>query len=194
MKKFLRFLLGVGAVTLIAVHPAVAQTDTQEASITLDGAALTVNVSSGFTFGNVALTGLDIDGRNPTDDFVLVVNDPRGTGAGWTVNLKADGDLTNEAGNVPASMVGAIPIGNLSLVGAGSNIQSTDGGAEYQAPTVNDLTLSVSDQALVQAGVGQGVGEQTITIPSANMSLDLPYNAYGGTYNAQLTLTIVEIE
>lgn len=190
MKKTMKALIAACALTLISL-PATAQTDTGNATITMSAVTPTVTFTSGLTFSSVNLTGEAIVDQASTADLVLEVNDTSGDGLGWTLGASS----TDFSG--PSAATGleeTIPASAFSLGGSAATFQSPNGG-DYTAPTTlaDIAAMTSSNQVFVTAGSGEGVGLQTVTVPAANVLLDVPFNAAAGAYSSTVTFTLTDI-
>ncbi|MGC4193179.1 MAG: WxL domain-containing protein [Thermomicrobiales bacterium] len=144
------------------------------ASVDVGPAATTAfSVSiTGSTFSSVNYrTGSSF--QNANGSIVVAVVDTRGTGAGWTVTLAANGDLQ--------SGTSVIPIAALSFQEAsvnGRNGANPNGIGRYR------LTMSTGAQRILVASSGSGKGAFNCTLQG---TIAVPDRTPAGTYTTTLT-------
>jgi hypothetical protein len=191
MSKMLKSVVIACTLAFMAL-PSAAQTGaaTGTASVTLTPGVPTVTFTSGLDFGSVGLTGQALTDQPSSGNLVLQVNDNSGDAAGWTLGASAQ-DFTGP--QAASGLVSTIPAANMSLAGSAATFSSPNDG--YVAPSSNSdiVAMSSESQLFVSAGAGEGVGEQTVTIPGASVLLDVPYNAAAGTYSSTVTFTLTDI-
>lgn len=189
MNKTLKILVTTLALSLLSLPAAAQATDTGGAGITMAPGTPTVTFTSGLTFGSVTLTGEAITDQISTANLVLEVNDNSGDGDGWIL-AAASTDFTGPTAS--GGMVGTIPASAMTLGGSATTFTSPNG--DYAAPTtLADIDeMSTANQTFVTAGAGEGVGLQTVTVPAANVLLDIPFNAEAGAYSATVTFTLTD--
>ena len=189
MNKTLKILVTALALSLLSLPASAQATDTGTAGITMEPGTPTVTFTSGLAFGSVTLTGQAITDQASTADLVLQVNDNSGDGDGWTL-AAASTDFTGPTANT--GMVDTIPASAMTLGGSAATFSSANTG--YVAPTTlaDVASMSAVNQVFVTAGVGEGVGLQTVTVPAANVLLDIPFNAQAGAYTSTVTFTLTD--
>jgi len=198
----------------IAAGAAFASDPTPEPAVTGTSAVLTagdLNISSAMTPGSFAgkLTGhglflfSDASAENAYDHGVAFgdfeINDPRGTGAGWTVTVVAEPLHTADDAHVIAPGSLRMPALEVSKVDAGS---SDVPGSLHAAATIDNMTgepLANTGVEMVTADAGEGMG--TYDFRAADTVAGDPYVAtpwrlaitadeYAGTYESTVTTTL----
>jgi hypothetical protein len=129
-------------------------------------------------FGNIVLTGQkQIIPCNPTPWTVL---DARYSDPGWHVTISAS-DFTDGLGHV-------IPNSNLSIAVDMDDISIKAGTGEPQPTSNEPITLDEDGQVFIFAESGSSTGKFTIR---PHFSLEVPADTYVGTYNNNITITII---
>ena len=174
MKQRIIISLAVAAVALVATTAALASTLTSTATVT-GTAGISLNLPS-----NPALSDT-IDGSDQTVSYspVLGVVDARGSGAGWNVTI-ASTTYSDGSGHTlqPGSVTGVT--------------QACHTGSSCTAATSSGITypLSLTGTAakLFNAAAATGMGKVDVT---PTVQVQIPGNAYAGTYTSTLTLATV---
>lgn len=172
--------LVVMGTTLVTAGPShAAPTSVSVASGVLGVAVPTVN-----DFAVITLTGAAQVAEAPLDPFS--VTDARGTGQGWTLNLRAtvfqewDGTAYVAGGK-------ALPEGSLSLAG----LSVAGDGTESGTPEVMAGPYIVDGGAVTVAVAGAGVGMGRFTFtPAGGLRVAVPASAYARTYRSELSLSV----
>lgn len=169
------FLAGMLAFTMVA---GVAAEDDPVPEVSGDA---TVSITSSGTL-SVTITNADFDSHEykfeehvVTANITVNVNDGRGNNAGWSITLKADGNLTDGDKS--------IPLANLSL-GAGAII-STAGMGIAGLTTDAFSPVTTTGQQIIGAPVNKGAGVYDVDIVG---TLTIPAGQVVGNYKATLTV------
>lgn len=124
-----------------------------------------------------------IDGNNKSDTATLgiTINDSRGTGAGWSIAMTSDypalqGDNTK---TLPYLWVSGA-----TSACSGETCTAASNGATY------NVTLNSTGGKVFSAAANSGMGLFTVT-PTFNVSV--PANAYVGTYDATIVVTLAQV-
>ena len=184
----LGLVLALGAITS---PMASADTDSQDAAVTIVGGAIAVT-------NTAALDLTDSDGDDPSwsEDAQLVgdvtsgiqVQDHRGSGAGWYVTVQSSdfdgsGDIVNES--IDAENM-SVKVANLARV-SGQAIDEDDG----PESSVASYTAIDSAVTLVSANENNGMGTYTF---DADYQLEIPALQLAGSYSATVTYTLYGAE
>lgn len=146
--------------------------------ITLTGGSLSV-LPQNVDFGTHGLTGYNQTFNGTTTAWT--VSDPSGTGSGWRLSVKATDFTKNGDTSKKLSVAGF----KTSLDDA--NIVKVDGNSKPVSTMTSLVALSPSDQTMVSAAAGTGMGTYTV-LPA--FTLDVAAEAYAGSYTAVLTATV----
>ncbi len=146
--------------------------------ITLTGGTLSV-APQNVDFGTHGLTGYNQTFNGTTTAWT--VSDPTGTGAGWKLSIKSTDFTKNGDASKKISVTGF----KASLDDA--NVVKVDGNDKPVSAMTSLLSLSASDQVMASAVSGTGMGTYTV-LPA--FTLDVPAEAYAGSYTAVLTATV----
>ena len=148
---------------------------------TCSGGSLTASAPATIGFPAVTLDGTN---RQATTTIALGVSDLSGTGAGWRVTGTSN-TFTNGSGKT-------LPTTATTITAA----SATPGGGSCSTPT-NSVSYPVTLPAgasppaavsLYNAAAGTGEGESEVSLAGR---LDVPANAYTGTYTSTWTITAV---
>jgi spore coat protein U-like protein len=139
------------------------------------GSAFSVAIS-GSTFSTVPYRA-GTSFQNANGSIVVTVADTRGTGAGWTVTLAANGDLRSGAA--------AIPIANLSFQPA--SVQGRNGANPNGIDRAALATVSSRPQRILAAQSGSGQGTFDCTFQG---TIRVPDRTAADTYTTTLTVTL----
>lgn len=179
MKKLIAGAVIVTALSITAIVPAVADTVTGSATIT--GGSLAMAAADAPTLA-ATLNGTN---QNVTDTFNIDAKDTRGTGAGWKLQITSTefstGGVTPKTLSTSAASITAAS----SVCDAGTCTDPTNG-------TTYPLTVPAGATApaavsLYNAALNTGMGDFTVT---PTFQVAIPANAFAGTYNSTVTLTI----
>lgn len=132
---------------------------------------------------SVAVT-LDGTDQAPTDSFNIDVNDARGTGAGWNLQITSTAftDGTYSLDTDAATITGVT-----SACDQGTCTDPTNS-ISYAALTVPADTVAPAAVKLFNAAANTGMGDFTIT-PTIRVAV--PANTYAGNYESTITISIV---
>lgn len=192
--KRLMWALALGLVIALGALTspmASADTDSQDAAVTIIGGAIAVT-------NTAALDLTDSDGDDPSwsEDSQLVgdvtsgiqVQDHRGSAAGWYVTVESSdfdgsGDIDDES--IDADNF-SVKVDNLSRV-SGQAIH--EGGENPKGPktSVDSYTAIDSAVTLIAADEGHGMGTYTF---DADYQLEIPALQLAGAYSATVTYTL----
>lgn len=171
MRRYVR-PIAISAAIAIWLVPASAAS-AEDASQTVQGGSLSVTPTS-VSFNGVTLNGSNQTSSKTTADWSIV--DPRGTGAAWTVSVRASGALTSAAGTVETT-ARTIALGNLS-VSTGSFTAATGSDAATGITGASSMVLTTGDQTLASTS---GPHKGTYTF-APTFALAVPANAYRSNY------------
>ena len=231
MKKIAILLVVLGLLLACAPAAFADDSDPTTGEITITGTAASVGTSA-FVLAGHTLDGTDlgnsnqllapfvpggiVGGGNNGKNGSWVVTDPRGTGAGYTINVKAT-DFTAVSG--PGSL--EVPAATIPLVGVGDHFGldlfqmylPSDGivwvDGQFSAacnttgvcgtvdgdlmPTSEDFSaafapLTIADQTFVLAATDEGMGTYYL---NPQFDLFVPAETYAGRYTSTVTLTLL---
>lgn len=171
---------GIGIVLLLLLTIATTSfADDVTGSLTVTGGSLTMSAVD-----NPAFPGVTLDGtaQSVNDDIDIDVQDLRGTGAGW--HLEVTSTTFTDGGNT-------LPTTAMSITGVASACDGTTctdptNGNSYSITVPADATAPTAVE-FFDAAAGTGLGDFTIT---PTFSLAVPATTYAGTYNSTVTLTV----
>ena len=171
MRQRILVSLSVAAVALVAATVALAGTLT---------ATATVSGTAGVSLGLPANPSISstLDGSDQTASYapLLGVVDARGTGAGWNLTIAAT-DFSDGAGHTLAA--GTVT-GAAQACHAGSSCTTaTSSGISYP------LSITGSAAKFFNAAATSGLGKIDVT---PTIQVQIPGNAYAGTYTSTVTL------
>lgn len=174
MKQRILITLAVAAVALIATTAALASTLTSTATVT-GTAGISLNLPS-----NPSLSDT-IDGSDQTVSYspVLGVVDARGSGAGWNVTISS---TTYSDGSGHTLQPGSVTGVTQGCHSGSSCTAATSSGITYP------LSLTTTAAKLFNAAAATGMGKVDLT---PTVEVQIPGNAYAGTYTSTLTLATV---
>jgi len=158
------------------------------ASASADDVAGTSNITGGdltLGAGDAPAVSATLNGTDQTvsDDFTISVNDFRGTGAGWNLQITStafsDGShsLSNSASKITAMNVACDQ-------GTCTNPTSA---ISYPLTVPADATAPTAVK-LFNAVLNTGMGDFTVT---PTFAVALPANTYAGNYSSTITLSLV---
>jgi hypothetical protein len=172
-----------------------ADTDDQDAAVTIVGGAIAVT-------NTAALDLTDSDGDDPSwsEDAQLVgdittgvtVQDHRGSGAGWYLTVESSdfegsGDIDGES--IDAEDI-SVKVANLARV-SGQSIHSSGGNPKGPKTSIDSYTAIDSAVTLIQADEGHGMGTYSF---DADYQLEIPALQLSGAYAATVTYTLYGAE
>ena len=174
MKQRILITVAVAAVALVATTAALASTLTSTATVS-GTAGISLNLPS-----NPSLSDT-IDGSDQTVSYspVLGVVDARGTGAGWNVTISS---TTYSDGSGHTLQPGSVTGVTQACHTGSSCTAATSSGITYP------LTLTSTAAKLFNAATSTGMGKVDVT---PTVQVQIPGNAYAGTYTSTLTLATV---
>jgi hypothetical protein len=171
MKQRILITLAVAAVALVAATAALAGTLT--ATATIGGTAgVSLNLPS-----NPSVTDT-LDGTDQTVSYapVLGIVDARGSGAGWNLTISATSFSDGSGHTLAPGTVSAVA----QACHSGSSCSAaSSSGISYP------LTVTGTAAKLFNAALGSGMGKLDIT---PTVQVQIPGNAYAGTYTSTVTL------
>lgn len=170
-RQRLYMISAVSAVALVATTAALASTLTATATVT-GTAGISMNMPSN---PSVSTT---LDGTDQTVSYapVLGVVDARGSGAGWNLQISAT-SFSDGSGHTLAP-------GVVSAAAQACHSGSTCTAATNSGITL-PLTVSTTAAKFFNAAVGSGLGKIDVT---PTVQVQVPGNAYAGTYTSTVTL------
>lgn len=177
--RLMRVVAGLGlaaALAVGAVMPALAADATLDGTASLTGGDLTVVTGGEVTFtGNLTGSSTTLPSAgNPS----VTITDATGTGAGWTLSASADPFTNTEnAHTLPAD----------ALTMLASNVSAVAGSTAGLPATTQEVGLTGTPSVVLTADPDTGMG--TFQIEPA-FTLDIPANAYAGTYTSTVTFTL----
>jgi len=171
MKQRMIITLAVAAAALLAATAALAGTIVSTATVT-GTAGISLNLPS-----NPSLSDT-IDGTDQTVSYspVLGVVDARGSGAGWNLTVSST-NYSDGAGHT-------LQPGTVSAVAQACHTGSSCTAATSSGITY-PLTISSTAAKLFNAAADTGMGKVDVT---PTVQVQIPGNAYAGTYTSTLTL------
>ena len=171
MKQRILITLSVAALALVATTAALASTLTSTATVT-GTAGISLNLPS-----NPSLSET-IDGTDQTVSYspVLGVVDARGSGAGWNVTISS---TTYSDGSGHTLQPGSVTGVTQACHTGSSCTAATSSGITYP------LSLTTTAAKLFNAAAATGMGKVDVT---PTVQVQIPGNAYAGTYTSTLTL------
>ncbi len=130
---------------------------------------------------SVTLDGTD---KAPTDEFDIDVNDARGNGAGWNLQITstAFADGSHSLANDAAAITGVTFDCDQGTCTDPTNAIS------YTALTVPADTTAPLAVKFFNAAANTGMGDFTIT---PTLEVSIPANTYAGDYESTMTVSIV---
>ncbi|NTU82887.1 MAG: hypothetical protein HGA45_26570 [Chloroflexales bacterium] len=158
--------------------------DTTGGSSEVIGGDLTLTSDDTFDLSDVTLNGQN---QTATGDFDIDLKDLTGSGSGWRVGISATPFTFTNGGVTDTLAAGAAYISEVAIV---CDDPEGDATQTCRTPTnsVTSFPMSLAtEMTLANAAQNTGMGDFTLT-PSFN--LDLPANAYDGTYQSTITLTV----
>ncbi|WP_047982204.1 WxL domain-containing protein [Ornithinibacillus contaminans] len=131
-------------------------------------------------FDAVVLNGITQDTHASISDFNI--SDPRGSGTGWNVVMKASPFTNADGDTLPAGSL-TVSAPSLTTADAGS---SPAGDITTSSGTIDNGTGST----IISAESGQGMGSYTVSFLEDSLSLRVPAGAYSGTYTSTISVEI----
>lgn len=146
---------------------------------------LTIDNVSPFVFGTQKLTGKKATFYSTTTDGNVQVTDKRGTGVGWTVQVRSSDFVDSQnATNILKGAQVNIPVGTIS--------SDTDNSST--APTASAVALNTTDttifNAAAQSGLGSWVDKFDGTTNESKVSIEIPAGSMKGSYVSTITWTL----
>ena len=151
-------------------------------SLTVTAGSLTMSA-----LDNPAFPGITLDGTAQTtaDAIAIDVQDLRGSGAGWHLEVTST-TFTDGTNTLPTT---ALSITGVTSACDGTTCTDPTNGNTY-AITVPADTVAPAAVEFFDAAVDTGLGDFTIT---PTFSLAVPATTYAGTYNSTVTLTVANV-
>lgn len=170
-------IAGIG-LTAVSGSPAGAAT----ATAVLSGGSLQLGTTTGGDFGTTALTGAN---QTLPGTSTVAVSDATGSGTGW--NISAVGtQFTTGTHALGAS--GTSTTATSASVGCDSGVTCTTATSTVTISAQSPYSLPTGTATKIfNASTDTGMGNQTVTF---NWSLNVPGNAYAGTYHSTWTFTL----
>jgi hypothetical protein len=190
-RKSLYGMVTAGALSLLLVGPALAETTSTTVSV--EGSPK--NFATAPTASNFA--GYEIDGQDHTQaaDFnAFEVEDYSGTAAGWAVTMVAT-QFTEYAGSAYVAQGSTIPVGSLTLTDLAVAVDSgTDTPAGANLPLVVSAPSALDNEGglavkVLGAAAGSGMGLFDVTSGELNLT-DIPAETQAGDYRSDMTITL----
>lgn len=176
----LRWFGGMGIAFLLFLSvTATGFADDVVGSMTVTGGSLTMSAVDNPAFPGVTLNGA---AQSVSDAIDIDVQDLRGTGAGWHLEVTST-TFSNGSQTLPTT---ALTITGVTTTCDGTSCTDPTNGNSY-AITVPADTVAPTAVEFFDAAVDTGLGDFTVT---PNLSLAVPATTYAGTYNSTVTLTI----
>lgn len=180
-KKFRWMKLGsIGiALLLLLVLATTGFADDVTGSLTVTGGSLTMSAGD-----NPAFPGVTLDGtaQSVSDAINIDVQDLRGTGAGWHLEVTST-TFTDGSNTLPNT---ALSITGVTTTCDGTTCTDPTNSHTYSIGVPAD-TVAPTAVEFFDAAAGTGLGDFTVT---PTFSLAVPATTYAGTYNSTVTLTI----
>lgn len=175
---------GIGIALLLLLTVAAtsfAQTDVT-GSLTVTGGSLTMAAVD-----NPAFPGVTLDGttQSVSDAIDIDVQDLRGTGAGWHLEVTST-TFTDGSHTLPTT---ALTITGVTSACDGTACTDPTNGNTY-AITVPADTVAPTATEFFEAATATGLGDFTIT---PTFSLSVPATTYAGAYTSTVTLTVANL-
>jgi hypothetical protein len=174
----------VAAAALMFVAPSAFAADTT--NVTVAAGTLTITNPLAGEFGSVTLTGVDQDLTASLATFE--VNDSRGTGVGWHVNVSAtrfqehDGTALVTGGKTLPTSSLTMSAPTVTADGTTSPSPSISTGAPY---TIDGGSAVKVASAAVDSGMGK------YDFSATTLTLTVPADAYAKTYQSTVTVDVV---
>ncbi len=176
----------VGAVFAMVLSPIAMNQVASAVEITIAVTGTELVTIAGFgtsNFGNVTQDGTVLS-TTATFSTVTIV-DARGTGAGWSVNLKAS-TFTN-AGALNAAL-NTLPDNSLAL--GTVSITAGDGSSDVSGTTITQGTIDNSvGVKILSSAINSGMGTYTVNIAPMTLTLSLK-DAKAGSYSSTITMVL----
>lgn len=146
--------------------------------------------SATITGGNLTMSAADaptvsatLNGTNQTvtDQFTIDLNDARGSGAGWNLQITST-TFTDGSHSLSTSAASITAVSSLCDQGTCTAPTNSVG---YPL-TIPADTVAPTAVAFFNAALNTGMGDFTVT---PTFSLSVPANTYAGTYNSTITIT-----
>ena len=182
-KKQILGLAAAGLMSLTLAAPALAADDT---NITVTGGDLSITADPTVP----DFTGITLDGTAQTDTTTLAafeVNDARGTGVGWHVNVQAS-QFAEHNGTSYVASGKTLATGSLTM----SAPTLAADGTSSTVPTVTSgpYTIDVASPVeIASAAADAGMGKYDFS--STTFTLSVPASAFAKTYRSNVTVDVV---
>ncbi len=153
-------------------------------TVGVTGGLLTIGDLVTANFVAVTLDGTTRTSISTVNSFTVV--DARGTGDGWSINLKATQLTSNTTKNIGLKTLplSSLLLGTVSVV-ADSNATPVTGGITILQGAI-DTAAGVN---ILSATINKGMGTYTVSIAPMILTL-LPKDAKKGTYTSTITMTL----
>lgn len=175
-RKFnLRTLVVIGALLSMFVLASGALADSVTGTATVQGGSFAYGASDAPDFGTATVGSTD---QTLTDDILVTVDDPTGTGQGWNVDIAADQFSDGSGHTLPAD---ALSVTAVSAAATSQSAVAPDNSASSYPITVNTTAANFFD-----AADNTGMGSFDLT---TSLELVVPATTYAGTYTSNVTIT-----
>lgn len=164
---------------------------------------LTIDAVSSFVFPNAKISGealtvigesTQVNGKSGV--MGAQVTDSRGSGAGWTLKAKITEFTGEDADKNSRTLKGAVmtlPQGQLGTSSTATAVSDSD------KPISNSVSLNNTDQKLLTASQGKGLGVWTVNfenntegVAQKEVKLYVPTGNYKADYKATISWTLTE--
>ena len=172
MKQRIIITLGLAALALVTATAALASTLTTTATVTGGAGGLSLTMPANPSISDT------LDGTDQTVSYapVLGVVDPRGSGAGWNLQISAT-TFSDGAGHSLAA--GQVSSAAQACQAGSTCTAATSSGITYP------LTITTTAAKMFNAALNTGLGKLNVT---PTIAVAIPGNAYAGTYTSTVTL------
>lgn len=158
--------------------------------------------ASHFDFGEIKLTGKDIDvrpinrvsannGQTVPVNYSIETLDTRGTGSGWDLMVDLSGFHSTDPGD-SHSLKGArltLPVGQIATT---EGLKPTGFVTPIPFSRILEAEDQVDGQILLMAAANQGMGHWAEIWRPAQIHLKAPLSQHVGSYEAKLTWTLID--
>ncbi len=155
-----------------------------EIAVAITGAEFVTIAGFGISdFGDVTLNGSVLSTTATISTMTIV--DARGTGAGWSVNVKATPFTSNTSNNI-----GLIVLPDNSLALGTVSITAGNGSSDVSGTTITQGTIDNSAGVkILSSAINSGMGTYTVNIGAMTLTLS-PKDAEAGSYSSTITMLL----